>query len=349
MASITPILDTLLPQVLGRRGDIERFSATRPNSPLSAITSIASVRETPGRGEPGGRATGPSEALAGSRSSRAVSAAAPDGNETPTRAAAGVRAAVSDSPGQASSARAHLSRAGETIAALMAGLADGPAKATSPAPPLVGSTGRMPTPAALALILGHQVVYSGLFYESHLGQWLEGRRPLSQLRQEPQAQRPVRPASEPSWSGSDAGAPAPSAKSAGDVDERLLPLLRQQLDMLDQPVFRWQGQAWPGVPMAWQIEREPHDDDRAEAHGEDEIRPASHRTALRLDLPSLGRVELQLSLGSGRVEVYAWAEHSHGRSMLEGDATTLAERLERAGCGHPRVQVLPAIEPSAST
>ncbi|MBV2234762.1 MAG: flagellar hook-length control protein FliK [Sterolibacterium sp.] len=47
--------------------------------------------------------------------------------------------------------------------------------------------------AELAPALSRAVQQSGLFYEAHQAQWVAGRLPLNQLRQEPQGQQPVSP------------------------------------------------------------------------------------------------------------------------------------------------------------
>ena len=45
--------------------------------------------------------------------------------------------------------------------------------------------------AALAPVLRQAVAQSGLFYEAHQAQWVAGKRPLAQLKQEPQGQQPA--------------------------------------------------------------------------------------------------------------------------------------------------------------
>ncbi|CAB3764059.1 flagellar hook-length control protein FliK [Burkholderia paludis] len=74
----------------------------------------------------------------------------------------------------------------------------GPAQASAaaPAPPAATSTQASaataaspaaPPVAALSAALAQAVSESGLFYESHLAQWLAGQRPLAALMREPQA------------------------------------------------------------------------------------------------------------------------------------------------------------------
>ncbi len=69
-------------------------------------------------------------------------------------------------------------------------------------------------PEKIAAALQQQITHSGLFYESHLGEWVEGKRGLESLRLEPQAQftRPV--VEQVAKAGTPAFAPAPDAPTA---------------------------------------------------------------------------------------------------------------------------------------
>lgn len=96
-------------------------------------------------------------------------------------------------PGQAAllpgaSTRESLSFAARAILAVMEG---NEAQPVRPAGPLLATA---PTPAsaqAAAAVLANTVGQSGLFYESHLAQWVSGARDMQEIRQEPQAQVPV--------------------------------------------------------------------------------------------------------------------------------------------------------------
>ncbi|WP_420998381.1 flagellar hook-length control protein FliK [Cupriavidus sp. 30B13] len=82
------------------------------------------------------------------------------------------------------SARETFSAAARVILDILEGTEPAPLRGAAPllpSPPAPGSTG------ALAAALARQVGQSGLFYESHLGQWLNGTQPLETLMREPQA------------------------------------------------------------------------------------------------------------------------------------------------------------------
>ncbi len=78
-------------------------------------------------------------------------------------------------------------------------------------------------PEKIAAALQQQITHSGLFYESHLGEWVEGKRGLESLRLEPQSQftRPAveqRVAGERGRDAQSAGTPVLPARAAAAVD-----------------------------------------------------------------------------------------------------------------------------------
>ena len=98
---------------------------------------------------------------------------------------AGLPAAAAAPADVAAPAAAHLSPAARLIGALLAALPDaGPLRGAAPLWPAA----RQPVSApALAGALAQAVDRSGLFYESHLAQFVAGARTLAQMAQEPQA------------------------------------------------------------------------------------------------------------------------------------------------------------------
>ncbi|WP_050455499.1 hypothetical protein, partial [Candidatus Burkholderia verschuerenii] len=226
-----------------------------------------------------------------------------------------------------------------------------------------------PLPAAqIATQLAKTVDDSGLFYESHLVQWLAGQRSTATLTGEPQGrvdpralalpldftedasaadawldgtptqhftsltaffdtpaqpdvpdilqprhaiELPQTPQEAAALAASVRDAPAnvlsntqsaPASTGAGrgsassespheavqasinaGIHPSTLNLVRQQLDMLANGVFRWQGEAWPGTRFDWEIEREPREARSADDTAADRV----WRTRVTLSLPSL--------------------------------------------------------------
>ncbi|MDH4284896.1 MAG: hypothetical protein OEV35_06215, partial [Gallionellaceae bacterium] len=151
---------------------------------------------------------------------------------------------------------------------------------------------------ALREALGH----SGLFYESHQMQWLQGSRSTEQLLQEPQnrlsghappvvaeevADRSV------SSSSQQRAAPLLHDTSVPEIPEHLQPLVQQQLNALETRQMVWQGLIWPGQVMQWEIhEREQSAQDR---EAEEQRQWA---TTINLNLPRLGGVSAKLNFSS---------------------------------------------------
>ncbi len=337
MGTITPILDTLLPQVLGRAGDVARIGARAAHGPLSALRPVSGEMSPlaqrgatayPGRESSAGLVRG--AAAAGNRSTAAKA-------DTPS--ARDIARAIASGAGSGQSAQLHLSRGGGLLARLLGEVSVG--RASSPvtrAQPLASGVPRTPE---LATVLAQQVAGSGLFYESHLAAWVRGQFPRARLADEPQARLGASSApgvaAHADARGGDASAGQPG--SAAATDPRLAMLVRQQIDLLASGVFQWQGEAWAGAPMRWSIEREPE----GEANAEGGAAPAT--TALALDLPGLGAFEARLQVAGARVRVTAWAERGAGRELIAADIATLRRRLREAGFGESSVRLV--TEPSA--
>lgn len=250
--------------------------------------------------------------------------------------------------------------------------------------------------AALAATLAQTVASSGLFYESHLAQWLRGQRTPGALADEPQnrltggmqlpldwgeaaddiddvlwtelpgaSQQGARVASTANAAGTTAAGsgargenaaalaedaararagssaaaladtllpaartPAGAGASVG-VHEALLPLVRQQLDLLATGEFRWIGEAWPGVRLDWSIQPDDdeHHDPRATRSVDDET---PWRTRLTLALPALGTVDAELTLAGSTLAVRVQASPG-GAQRLSAHSEALRGRIEALG------------------
>lgn len=118
--------------------------------------------------------------------------------------------------------------------------------------------------AALASGLKQTLASSGVFYESHLSQWVAGSRLLAALQQEPQAKfKPDNtfPAASVSPTAKAAAAQlvdvvstwngAAPAAAMGPVGNELMQLVNLQLQTLEQQKIVWHGEIWPGQTMEW--------------------------------------------------------------------------------------------------
>lgn len=207
------------------------------------------------------------------------------------------------------------SRLGSVLAAVRSGTtADAGADAAALLP-LVASP-PADDASVLAQPLRHAIEGSGLFYESHLADWVAGKRPTDAIRAEPQATRPTddADAAVPSPKSIDAvtvavQAAADDAPTTGAMTPQVAQLVDRQLQTLAGQPVTWSGWAWPGQWLDWTIE-----EDAAEHAGQDvgDEAAGAWTSKLRLTLPELGVVELRVGLREDRIAV---------RVVSDADAT----------------------------
>lgn len=204
----------------------------------------------------------------------------------------------------------------------------------------------------IAPLLKQAISQSGMFYESHQAEWVEGRFPKDALLQEPQgrlskpsgpeaftptpastpAPAPVSPndAAKPAPAvspQSSAAAPAAQTSSAGQlIAPQTQPIVQQQLDALATQNFVWQGQVWPGQDMRWEIEE---DGSRRGAPGE--AVEQSWQTRLKLELPALGGVHAQIRLQGDQVVLSINVDHAATRTLMQAESDGLRQQLQDAG------------------
>lgn len=182
----------------------------------------------------------------------------------------------------------------------------------------------------LASQLKEALSNSGLFYESHQAQWLEGGRSTAQLMQEPQNQNiagnPAPAASQAASHNSGAGMIAAQQNNAlPSIPQHLQPLVQQQLNALETGQIIWQGQVWPGQEMQWEIHEQPsHGGNNAES-GRQWV------TQLHLDLPNLGPVTAMLRFNAAGLSLTLDAAAGNTRALLGNASSQLVASLSDAG------------------
>jgi hypothetical protein len=237
------------------------------------------------------------------------------------------------------------------------------ALATLPPPraPIVRSEAALGPAAApaqhVAQALQAALDTSGLFYESHVADWVQGERPASALAQEPQMRwaRADAPGTHPQPTQIDAmtraapSAPPPAqaadrtaAEATPTIDApRVAPLhaaaptpiplapearelVAQQLALHDAPRIAWTGEAWPGQPAHITIADET-------AHGVAPDAPRAWRVTLATELPQLGRIEAEIRLTGTQASVSLRAAEKFSAARLAGGAAEFRDALAAAG------------------
>lgn len=185
-----------------------------------------------------------------------------------------------------------------------------------------------PDSKQLAAALRTALANSGLFYESHQAEWVQGTRNTAQLLLEPQNRLPdLHPDSGAAQSRDAAPVLAGNASQSAaplPVARELLPLVQHQLHALETQQLGWMGSVWPGQQMQWEIQGEaPH----AQPQPEEERR---WRTSLELALPALGDVRAALSFSALGLELRLQAAHPETLRLFERALPGLRTALAQA-------------------
>ncbi|MFA7279764.1 MAG: flagellar hook-length control protein FliK [Sterolibacterium sp.] len=257
-----------------------------------------------------------------------------------------------------------LSRTGNFIAGLLAKSDDGqPAKpaqlnANQPislAPPSKG--------ADLVPLLKQAITQSGMFYESHQSQWVGSRLPTDALLSQPQGRlSPGLREAMTAENGSNVNTPHSNAvtvlaskveRLAGGQEQQaqsatpntaqasllrsaatgqlvapdLMPLVQQQLEALASQTYVWQGQAWPGQTMQWEIIEE----NGGKKGGSDENGQPPWQTRLILTMPQLGEVRAGLRIVAGEMTLSLSTQSNEAAMQLANGGDALRNQLEAAG------------------
>ncbi|HEU0277034.1 MAG TPA: flagellar hook-length control protein FliK [Rhodanobacteraceae bacterium] len=334
MSGVTPIIDTLLHQVLGRREmPVERplpDTLILPAQPGSAAAKAYSDSRLDPRALVPARSAGASASK--SAAPDAGTAGADPPTEAPTRTATPVR----------------FSGAARTIAEVLARF-PAPPSALRVAAPLLAA-GPTIDAAKLAALLRASIETSGLFYEAHLKRWRSGSLPLARLLVEPQM-RATAATTLPTLRGRHTAQPRAATNATLPTLEPPMPsappagldgVLRHQLELLVAPVLHWEGAPWSGVFMTLTLQppsdrpdAEPQPDAGDPRRADDE---APWRSRLVLRLARLGKVEVGLRLDAHRVALDLVGSPATAARMRAGSAG-LHTRLATLGFGEVGVHV----------
>jgi len=164
---------------------------------------------------------------------------------------------------------------------------------------------------------------SGMFYESHLAKWSNGSLSLETILREPQARL-----------GQESHVTARLAELGG-MPEEAARLAGRQLQMLEGGPFLWQGLAWQGQAMEWEVREESGGD----AGGETGEAASEWVTELKLTLPRMGSVHAQLGLSGERLRLRLLAAEPATCAALNAALPLLAKGFEASGLQPIEMQV----------
>jgi Flagellar hook-length control protein FliK len=208
----------------------------------------------------------------------------------------------------ARSAQASLSNAGQLISNLLSS-----AQQKGAPQALQGQNAILPAPQTnsheVASALHDTLAYSGLFYESHVSEWADGKRPISELLREPQMQ-----------------AATNQPKNTQDNNQLTFPqLVNLQLNVHEQQSTHWRGEIWPGQNMEWDVEKQPQ-----HSNGGADATPAWQST-VRFNFPGLGNISARLYLQGEHLQIQIKTDNADTAQALREQAPVLSEALHAAG------------------
>jgi hypothetical protein len=214
-----------------------------------------------------------------------------------------------------------LSDAARAINTLLTKAQSGP----NPPQAIAGSTPLMASSATgtaqLTQTLQDAIGQSGLFYESHVAEWAEGKRSLSELLREPQMQKPT-----------------------GDADLGAAQLINLQLRTQEQDKIRWQGEAWPGQKMEWEIDK-----DAPEEHADGSAAQPAWRSGVRFRFALLGEVAASVVLVGNALHIQIEADTPESAAALRSQAGALQQSLEASGATLSSLSINLHTDAAAST
>jgi hypothetical protein len=215
--------------------------------------------------------------------------------------------------------RTCLSSAGEAIAKLLGRAHDSAAPSSVVGTdPIVQDSAA--NPAQISEGLRERLATSGLFYESHVAEWVGGSRSLESLSREPQQRLTANPRTR--------------SKGAVDTDappQDLASLVELQLDALEQQRMAWRGELWPGQFMQWEVGKRT---EQATSQGSHEERTDPIRvweTAIQLELPALGNITARLQVTGSRLQIRIHTSDSWSTSKLTDRTRELVCSLSDSG------------------
>lgn len=196
----------------------------------------------------------------------------------------------------------------------------------------------------LAGLLAEALALNGLFYESHLLQWFQGKRKLADILKEPQGKlsgraktaktgkSPQNKAKTDGWN-EDGNEEEPIAdellstegrqESFGPVDPRTIPIIREQLTALHSGQVAWQGEVWPGQQMEWNVREEKP----AIGQGTGKC----WQTTVRLELPNLGEVAATLRLEKDGLSIHINTGSESTSALMKDERQALELAIDRLG------------------
>lgn len=200
--------------------------------------------------------------------------------------------------------------------------------------------------------LKQAITTSGMFYESHQAEWVEGKLTTQQLLQEPQGklstpaaianaknennqqintqtspntQQTQAPQNSPTTPALTGAMPSDAPAASNLIAAQTQQIVQQQLVALANQQFSWQGQIWPGQEMRWDIQEEQT------PAGTGQPENSQWTTSLQLDLPNLGGIVANISIYNGELNLSIKTELAATREIMHRESSDLRHHMAGTG------------------
>lgn len=182
-------------------------------------------------------------------------------------------------------------------------------------------------------LLQKAIVQSGLFYESHQAQWVNGENTLENLHQEPQGKLILVTADVPAAKVAVIASAALSPEMP--VHTQTIPLVQQQLTTLETGHLFWRGEIWQGQPMEWDI----YEHSQGKEKDNESDQAAQWRTQLQLSMPQLGDITATITLNVQGINIKINTSQPETARILKNNQLPLTMDMQSAGLNIQTVEV----------
>lgn len=195
------------------------------------------------------------------------------------------------------------------------------------------SSGSSINSTELPSLLQKAISQSGLFYESHQAQWINGEKTLQSLHQEPQNK--MNSTVMAAMDQSVARAVAASSNTMDiAVNNQINTLVTQQLSTLETGQVVWRGEIWHNQPMEWEIYEQPEDHEQNEHE-----QTVQWHTKLHLTMPNLGEITARIAFGLHGLTIKLDAIDKNTTDLLKNNQQPLASQIQAAGLNVQSVEI----------
>ncbi|SEF92441.1 flagellar hook-length control protein FliK [Nitrosomonas ureae] len=183
----------------------------------------------------------------------------------------------------------------------------------------------------LPSLLQKTIIQSGLFYESHQAQWINGENTLENLQQEPQGKLLLAMSELSMTKTAISSSPNPEVPAHAQT----MSLVQQQLNTLETGHLFWQGEVWHGQLMEWDICEQSKDKSKS---GESDHAVQWH-TQLHLSLPQLGDITATILINAQGINIKIETSQVDATDLLKSNQSLLTTDMQSAGLTIQKVEV----------